>query len=44
VTSRVEDVKVAENGLFENLYVGCGFRFCKTNFYIKLKAKDALPK
>jgi hypothetical protein len=44
VTSRVEDVRVAENGLFENLCVGCGFRLCKTNSYVKLKAKDALPK
>ncbi len=24
-TNRVEDERVVENGLFENLYVGCGF-------------------
>jgi hypothetical protein len=40
VTNCVEDVKVAENGLSENLRVGCGFRLCKTNSYVKPKAKD----
>ncbi len=28
VTSCVEDERVAENGLFENLYMGCGFGLC----------------
>jgi hypothetical protein len=43
VTSRVEDVRVAENGLSENLWVGCGFRLCKTNFYVKPRAKYVIP-
>ncbi len=28
VISRVEDERVVENGLFENLRVGCRFGFC----------------
>jgi hypothetical protein len=28
VTSRVEDERVAKNGLFEKLHVGCGFELC----------------
>jgi ferredoxin len=28
VTSRVEDERIVENGLFENLCVGCGFGLC----------------
>jgi hypothetical protein len=43
VTSCVENVKVAENGLFENLRVGCEFVLCKTNSYVKPRAKYALP-
>ncbi len=27
-TGPVEDERVAENGLFENLHMGCGFGFC----------------
>jgi hypothetical protein len=28
VTNRVEDERVVENGLSENLHVGCGFGLC----------------
>jgi hypothetical protein len=35
VASRVEDERVAENGLSENLSMGCGFGLCYTNSYIK---------
>jgi hypothetical protein len=41
-TNRVEYERVAENGLFENLRMGCKFRLCLINFYVKPKAKDAL--
>jgi hypothetical protein len=44
VTGLVDDERVAENGLFENLRVGCGFGLCQTNSYVKPRTKDALPK
>ncbi len=43
VSSHVEDVKVVENGLFENLRLGCGFELYKTNYYVKPRAKYVLP-
>jgi hypothetical protein len=44
VTDHVEDERVVENGMFENLRVGCEFKLCYTNSYVKPRAKDALLK
>jgi hypothetical protein len=44
VTSCVKDERVAKNGLFENLRMGCGFGLCYTNCYVKPRTKDVLPK
>jgi hypothetical protein len=42
VIGHVEDERVVENGLSENLCVGCRFGLCWTNSYVKPRAKDVL--